>query len=203
MQTFMNRNLRQLASHAFTPIVWEEMLLTWNLTLPPQTLVQSWQSTANVAAITARGHKVIAGNYNFWYLDCGYGQWVDFSPATAAANFPWQDYCAPRHNWRVVYSYDPLDGVPADQTHLVVGGEVHIWSEQTDGVNLDTMVWPRAAAAAEVLWSGAKDAAGGNRSQIAASPRLAEVRERLVRRGVASEPVHMPFCTMNGTQCAL
>jgi len=102
-----------------------------------------------------------------------------------------------------MYAYDPLSNIPSNLTHLVLGGEVHIWSEQTDPVNLDRQVWPRACAAAEVLWSGAKDAQGRNRSQIAASPRLAEMRERLVARGVMAEPVQMPFCTMNGTQCAL
>lgn len=50
-----------------------------------------------------------------------------------------------------MYTYDPLAGVPANATQLVLGGEVHIWSEQVDGVNLDDMVWPRARAAAEVL----------------------------------------------------
>lgn len=102
-----------------------------------------------------------------------------------------------------MYSYDPLGGVPANSTHLVVGGECHIWSEQTDPANLDRMVWPRAAAAAEVLWSGAKDENGQNRSQITASPRLSDFRERLVARGVYAEPVHMTFCTQNGTQCSL
>jgi hexosaminidase len=29
------------------------------------------------------------------------------------------------------------------------------------------------------------------------------MRERLVARGVQAEPIQMPFCTMNGTQCAL
>ena len=100
-----------------------------------------------------------------------------------------------------MYSYDPLEGIPANETHLVVGGVVAIWSEQTDSANLDRMVWPRAGAAAEVLWSGAKDATGQNRSQVTASPRLADMRERLLARGVSAEPVHMPFCTMNGTQC--
>lgn len=102
-----------------------------------------------------------------------------------------------------MYSYDPLNQVPENLTHLVLGGEAHIWSEQTDPISLDRMVWPRACAAGEVLWSGAKDASGQNRSQITASPRLSEMRERLVARGVMAEPIQMPFCTQNGTQCAL
>lgn len=85
-----------------------------------------------------------------------------------------------------------------------MGGEVHIWSEQTDPVNLDDMVWPRASAAAEVLWSGRQDEAGQNRSQITAAPRLAEMRERMLLRGVRAGPVQMVFCTQaNATECAL
>lgn len=107
-------------------------------------------------------------------------------------------------NWRLVYAYDPLGGVPANATHLVLGGEVHIWSEQTDGVNLDDVVWPRASAAGEVLWSGRQDLTGQNRSQITASPRLAEMRERMVSRGVRAGPVQMVFCTQsNATECSL
>jgi hexosaminidase len=118
--------------------------------------------------------------------------------------YPFNDYCSPVKNWRLVYSYDPLAGVPANQTSLVIGGEVHIWSEQTDPVNLDDMVWPRASAAGEVLWSGRQDASGQNRSQIEASPRLAEFRERMVLRGVRAGPVQMVFCTQNNaTECSL
>ena len=204
MQKFMDRNMKQITEAGFTPLVWEEMLLDWNLTLPKSTIVQSWQSDENVAEIASKGYRVITGNYNFWYLDCGYGQWLDFRPGTASQGFwPYNDYCSPRKNWRLMYSYDPLAGVPANETHLVIGGETHIWSEHTDDVNLDNKVWPRACAAAEVLWSGPKDASGQNRSQITASPRLSEMRERLVARGVKAEPIQMPFCTMNGTQCAL
>ena len=102
-----------------------------------------------------------------------------------------------------MYSYDPLSGVPADKYDLVVGGEVHIWAEQTDPINIDQMLWPRAAAAAEVLWSGAKDGNGQNRSQVEAAPRLSEMRERLVARGVRAEPVQMTFCLMGPNQCSL
>jgi len=79
-----------------------------------------------------------------------------------------------------------------------------VWSEQTDPVNLDDMVWPRACAAGEVLWSGRQDASGQNRSQITAAPRLAEMRERMVNRGIRVGPVQMVFCTQNNaTKCAL
>ena len=139
------------------------------------------------------------------YLDCGFGNWINYAPGQAAAsNFPFKDYCSPYKNWRLVYSYDPLSGVPSNATQLVLGGEMSIWSEQTDPVNLDTTIWPRLSAAAEVLWSGAKDPQTGlNRSQIDAAPRLSEMRERLVARGVRAAPVQMPFCTQNGSQCAV
>lgn len=102
-----------------------------------------------------------------------------------------------------MYSYDPLSGVPENSTHLVLGGEAHMWSEQTDPVNLDQMAWPRAAVAGAVLWEGAKDSSGQNRSQIIAAPALSQFRDRLVARGVNASPIQMPFCTQNGTQCAL
>ena len=142
------------------------------------------------------------------YLDCGKGQWLDFDPSVSANFWPYNDYCAPFHNWRLIYSYDPLSGVPEDLQHLVIGGEAHLWAEQTDSVNIDPMIWPRGSAVAEILWSGAKDAEGRNRSQIDASPRLSEMRERLVRLGVGAEPIQMPYCLMEsegGTnpQCQL
>jgi hypothetical protein len=142
---------------------------------------------------------------NQQYLDCGKGQWLDFANgASFATYYPFADYCSPTKNWRLIYSYDPLAGVPAASQSLVVGGEVHIWSEQTDPVNLDDMVWPRASAAGEVLWSGRQDASGQNRSQIDASPRLAEFRERMVARGIRAGPVQMVFCTQsNATECSL
>ncbi|KAF1985840.1 glycoside hydrolase family 20 protein [Aulographum hederae CBS 113979] len=204
MQKLIDFNHDAVRARGLVPIVWEEMLLVWNLTLGEDVIVQTWQTSTNVAATVASGHKALAGDYNFWYLDCGQGQWLDFYPgASSTQYYPYNDYCYPRHNWRVMYAYDPLEGVPEDQQHLVLGGEVHIWAEQTDPANIDRMVWPRACAAAEVLWSGAKDSEGQNRSQIVASPRLSDMRERLVARGTMAEPIQMPFCLMEGEKCAL
>lgn len=102
-----------------------------------------------------------------------------------------------------VYSYDPVAGLSPSQAKLVLGGEVHAWSEQIDGVTLDSMVWPRASAAGEVLWSGRQDANGVNRTFADASPRLAELRERMVLRGVGASPIMQLWCHQNEGDCAL
>ena len=197
MQAFVSANHARVRNAGLTPVVWEEMLLTWNLTLGSDVVVQSWRSDEAVLSIVESGHKALVGNYKYWYLDCGKGQWLDFAPGDPSRDaWPYNDYCAPFHNWRLIYSKDPYEGVPEHLRHLVIGGEAHMWGEQTDAVNLDQMVWPRAAAVAEVLWSGAKDGEGRNRSQIEASPRLSDVRERLVAKGVRAEPVRMPYCEM-------
>lgn len=77
----------------------------------------------------------------------------------------------------------------------MLGGEVAVWSETIDEQNLDSILWPRASAMGEVLWSGRTDTSGRNRSQLDAAPRLADLRERMVARGVRADPVQMVFCT--------
>jgi hexosaminidase len=139
------------------------------------------------------------------YLDCGRGQWLNFDNGIAFQTFyPFNDWCSPAKNWRLIYSHDPTAGLTAEEAKLVLGGEVAVWSETIDPANLDSILWPRASAAGEVLWSGRQDASGRNRSQLDAAPRLAEMRERMVARGVMSSPVQMIFCTQaeNATACS-
>lgn len=94
-----------------------------------------------------------------------------------------------------MYSYDPRAGLTDAEKQLVLGGEAGVWSETIDSTNFDSLVWPRASAMGEVLWSGRQDAAGQNRSQYDASPRLSAMRERMVARGVGASPIQMTFCT--------
>lgn len=102
-----------------------------------------------------------------------------------------------------MYSHDPRANLTEEEAKLVLGGEVAAWSESIDPVSMDGILWPRASAAGEVLWSGRQDASGQNRSQYDAAPRLAEFRERMVARGIRSEPVQMTFCTQgDAKECA-
>jgi hexosaminidase len=132
------------------------------------------------------------------YLDCGYGKWLNSEHPSDG--YPFEN-CTPRKNWRAIYAYDPAEGVPEKDLKLVIGGEAHIWSEMIDSSSLDTTAWPRLSAAAEVLWSGGRDANGRLRSQIDAALRISEMRERLVAMGINAEAIQMPFCTMEKNQC--
>jgi hexosaminidase len=123
------------------------MLLVWNVTLDKSVIVQVWRSAANAQLVTGQGYQTIVGSYDYWYLDCGRGQWLDFGPAVFQQFYPFLDYCNPLKNWRLIYSYDPLSNLTSEEAALVVGGEIHLWSEQTDEHRIESMLWPRAAAA--------------------------------------------------------
>ncbi|KAL8886586.1 MAG: hypothetical protein Q9215_005730 [Flavoplaca cf. flavocitrina] len=212
IQTFVNYNHDYVRAAGMTPIVWEEMLLDWNLTLGSDVVVQTWLSDESVAKVVQKGHKVLAGNYNYWYLDCGHGAWVDPPPSPTNPYYPYNDYCTPLKNWHLIYTQSPFASLSTTNTSsaayispssldLILGGEVHIWSEKTDPVNFDAVVWPRAAAAAEVLWSGNLDAEGQNRSLVEVGRRLGVWRERMVNRGVGAGVVQMVWCTQDERGC--
>ena len=208
VQHFFDQVFSHTLKNNLQPVVWDEMLLEWNLTLPSDTLVQVWRNSDYIARVLEAGHRVIFGSHQAWYLDCGFGQFLDpypsgLSPPNVPFNTtggrpsrlkaPYLDYCGPYHNWRAMFVYDPLANISSDLYHLVEGGEVLLWSEQTDSVDLDFKLWPRAASAAEVLWAGVRNA-----SMIAsATRRLGEWRERLVLdHGISASPVQMEWCLM-------
>ncbi|OQV08591.1 hypothetical protein CLAIMM_12837 isoform 2 [Cladophialophora immunda] len=78
LQKFIDNVIEASIRHGLQPIVWEEMLLDWNLTLPSaldsapsrQTLVQVWRNSERIEEVLKRGHRAIFGDYHYWYLDC-------------------------------------------------------------------------------------------------------------------------------------
>ncbi|KAI1395261.1 glycoside hydrolase family 20 protein [Hypoxylon fuscum] len=199
LQQFFDKHHARVRKAGLVPMVWEEIPASYNVTVGDDVVVQSWLGDAAIKSLTAQGHKVISSNYNYWYLDCGRGQWLNFDNGDQFEQYyPFNDWCGPTKSWRLVYSYDPRAGLTDEEAKLVLGGEVAAWAETIDEVNLDGILWPRSSAAGEVLWSGRVDAAGENRTQLDAAPRLAEFRERMLARGVKAEPIQMVFCTQGG-----
>lgn len=66
MQSFIDHVHGKIREYGLTPLVWEEMLLTWNLSMGHDVLVNCWLSDESVVETVAKGHKAIVGNYNNW-----------------------------------------------------------------------------------------------------------------------------------------
>ncbi|KAF8262392.1 glycoside hydrolase family 20 protein [Lactarius quietus] len=173
-----------------TPVVWEEMVLSFNLTLSNDTIAMVWISSADAAAVAAKGFRFVHAASNSFYLDCGAGGWVGNNPLG-------NSWCEPFKTWQNAYTFDPLANLTAAQAPLVLGGQQLLWTEQSGPQNIDPIMWPRAAASAEVFWTGP----GGNVS--AALPRLHELGYRLRNRGVHAISLQPEWCALRPYACDL
>jgi hexosaminidase len=94
------------------------------------------------------------------------------------------------------YTFDPLANLTTAQANFVLGGQQLLWTEQSGPQNLDSIVWPRAAASAEVFWTGA------SRGDVrVALPRLHELGYRMRRRGVGAISLQPEWCALRPFAC--
>jgi hexosaminidase len=130
LQAYFNRRVeRILAKHGKKMIGWHEIL---HPDLPKSVLVQVWQRQPHMADIARRGY---AGILSFgYYLD--------------------QMQTSSFH-----YGMDPLgrdtDSLTSGEKERIWGGEACMWAEFVTPDNIESRIWPRAAAIAERLWSSA------------------------------------------------
>ncbi|WJX15434.1 Beta-hexosaminidase 1 [Trifolium repens] len=149
----------------WSPVNWEETFNTFPTKLHPRTVVHNWLGPGVCPKVVAKGLRCIFSNQGVWYLD--------------HIDVPWD----------VVYNAEPLEGIhEASEQKLVLGGEVCMWAELADTSDVQQTIWPRAAAAAERLWSPTRYTSGGN-SNSTALRRLQYFRCLLNRRGVPAAPV--------------
>ncbi|ORX81415.1 glycoside hydrolase family 20 protein [Basidiobolus meristosporus CBS 931.73] len=199
MQHFYNKVDEYVAATGKRPIVWEEALLNkdLNLTIPKHFIIQQWTGSQNTKVIVGQGHDIIQSGSDYWYLDVGHGRhapgWVDCPT------------CDKYRTWQKVYSHDLRANLTEAEGVHVLGGEPALWGEQIDTYNLEVQMWPRAAAAAEVLWSGYSainytDIFG---SVKRAFPRLNEWRYRMGGRGVKGAAIAPLWCVKEMGWCDL
>lgn len=111
-------------------IGWDEILEGG---LAPNATVMSWRGIEGGIAAAKSGHEVVMSPTSHCYFDYGY------------------DSISTQH----VYEWDPVPSeLVGKQRDLVIGGQCNVWTEWIPTVErYDRMVWPRAFATAEVLWS--------------------------------------------------
>ncbi|KAL0090287.1 glycoside hydrolase family 20 protein [Phycomyces blakesleeanus] len=226
LNIFLEKELEIISNTGKTAMLWEDSVTENHLAIPKDVVIQVWKNPVKKAV--KAGYKVIASSSNFWYLDCGHGQWSGNDTAVNEQSPPvikkplqkalekyegsdnynpsnWGgsggDWCSPFKSWQRMYIYDITYGLSKEETKYVLGGECALWSEQSDETTLDARLWPRAAATAEVLWSGNYDEDGNKRSVDDAMPRMFDWRYRLLKRGIRAEPLQPLWCGSHPHMC--
>ncbi|XP_044467019.1 beta-hexosaminidase 2-like isoform X2 [Mangifera indica] len=211
LEKFVNSTFPIIVSLNRTVVYWEDVLLDKTIKVNPSclptehTILQTWNNGPNnTKKLVNAGYRVIVSSSEYYYLDCGHGVFVgnnsqyNLPPGSDQGNGG--SWCGPFKTWQAIYNYDITYGLSKEEAKLVLGGEVALWSEQADPTVLDARLWPRSSAMAETLWSGNKDEKGKNR-YAEATDRLNEWRYRMVRRGIAAEPIQPLWCIRSPGMC--
>ncbi|KAJ6837625.1 putative beta-hexosaminidase 2 [Iris pallida] len=213
LEIFVNKTHPLIVSLNRTAVYWEDVLLSPSVKVAPSavptetTILQTWNNGPNNTRLLVRaGYRVIVSSADFYYLDCGHGGWVGndsrYDRSGSDTGTDGGSWCDPFKTWQRVYDYDITYGLGDEEARLVLGGEVALWSEQSDPTVLDARLWPRASAMAEALWSGNRDGSGRKR-YAEATDRLMDWRERMVGRGINAEPMQPRWCRTHPGMCNL
>jgi hexosaminidase len=128
LQAYFNQHVQKIVEkHGKTMEGWDEILRP---DLPKSIVIQSWRGQQSLADAAHQGYRgVLSAGY---YLDL-------MSPTSAH------------------YAIDPFSDGAANlseqEKEKVLGGEACMWGEYVSPENIDSRIWPRAAAIAERLWS--------------------------------------------------
>ncbi|CAG7853081.1 Probable beta-hexosaminidase fdl; AltName: Full=Protein fused lobes; Flags: Precursor [Serendipita indica DSM 11827] len=197
LATFTNRTHEVLVKAGKKPVVWQEMVLDHgDLGLHKDTVVLVWISSADAKAVVEKGFKIVHAPSDYFYLDCGHGAWVGAFPDG-------NSWCDPFKTWQKAYSFDPLANLTTTQSTLVLGGQQLLWAEQSDPFTLDSTLWPRAAASAELFWTGPTHPNGQKPNVKEALPRLHDLRGRMVQRGIQAVALQPEYCALRPHACDL
>jgi hexosaminidase len=163
LQAYFNRRVLAIVrQHGKKMIGWDEIL---HPELPKDIVVQSWRGQKSLAEAAQQGYMGILS----------FGYYLDH---ILPASFH--------------YKVDPMEGETAglaeEQKSRILGGEACMWAEYVAPENVDSRIWPRAAAIAERFWSPqeAKDVESMYR-------RLARVSRQLEGLGLTQRSSYRPM----------
>jgi len=163
LQAYFNGRLQKIvAKHGKKMEGWDEILRP---DLPKNVVVQSWRGPKSLRDAARQVFPAI--------LSAGY----------------YLDHMEPASK---LYSVDPVSGDAAalsgEQKARILGGEIAMWGEFVSPENVDSRIWPRAAAVAERLWSD-RDV----RDVTSMYQRLEATSEELDRLGLTHRSSYVPM----------
>jgi hexosaminidase len=134
---FVKRVEKILESKGKKLIGWDEILEGG---LPESATVMSWRGTKGGIKAAQLGHKVVMSPSTYAYLDLYQGDPISEPPTYGMVRL------------RDSYNFDPVpEGVDAK---FILGGQANLWTEQLQNMRaVQYMLWPRALAIAESVWS--------------------------------------------------
>lgn len=134
---FVKRVEKIVESKGKKLIGWDEILEGG---LAPNATVMSWRGIKGGIEATKQGHEVVMSPTTFVYLDYMQSDPAIEPPVYASLRL------------KTAYEFNPVpDGV---DEKLVKGGQANLWTEQVYNMrHLQYMIWPRAFATAESVWS--------------------------------------------------
>ena len=140
---FVRRMERFLSSHGRRLIGWDEILEGG---IAPEATVMSWRGTAGGITAAQAGHDVIMTPGSHVYFDHLQGP-PAFEPLGIGGYTPLDK----------VYAFEPVPAeLTATEARHVLGAQANMWTEYvTAPAQVEYMIYPRALALSEVLWSPA------------------------------------------------
>jgi len=134
---FVKRVEKIINSKGKKMIGWDEIL---DGGLAPNAAVMSWRGMKGGIEAAKLGHEVVMSPTTFAYLDYMQGDVMLEPPVYATLRLS------------KAYEFEPIpEGVDAK---YIKGGQANLWTEQIYNMrHLRYMLWPRAFAIAEALWS--------------------------------------------------
>ena len=122
---------------------WDEIL---EGKVPPSATVMSWHGVSGAITAAKAGHDAILSPSPDFYLDHIQSDSADEPPGRGGVM-----------DWKHIYTFDPLPAeLSTDERSHLLGVQVNLWTEHVrTTAYADRMLWPRAAALAELGWTPA------------------------------------------------
>jgi hexosaminidase len=138
VQSYFEKRVEKIVESKGKKIIgWDEILEGG---LAPNAAVMSWRGTKGGIEAAKMGHQVVMSPTTHAYLDYMQGDAIIEPPVYESLRL------------KKTYEFEPVpDGVDAK---YIKGGQGNLWTEQVYNMrHLQYMVWPRAFAISEAVWS--------------------------------------------------